>query len=44
MTAVIAMTVVTSPLWLMLPLAVLGERTPKGAQIAERMAARMERL
>jgi len=24
--------------------AVLGERTPKGAQIAERMAARMERL
>lgn len=44
MTVVCVMAIVTSPLWLVLPLACLGEHTPKGRLIAERMAARMERL
>ena len=43
MTAVIAVAIVTSPLWLMFPIAALGERTPTGRRITAAIDARMTR-
>ena len=40
MNAVLAIAIITSPVWLMLPLAVLGERTPTGRRIASAIDAR----
>ena len=43
MNAVIAVAIVTSPLWLMLPIAALGTHTPTGRRITEVLEARMAR-
>lgn len=42
MTGVIAVAIITSPMWLMLPIAALGERTPTGRRITAALDRRFD--